>query len=73
MISTSRLTLSALGAAIPVAPSLSATTPALARSGGWLFHESTEFMMKNGAHYCINTQHKAWEGRSRPTWNATAG
>lgn len=59
MTSTTRLTLSALSAAILVALSLSATTPAFARGGGWMAHQTTKFMMKNGARYNMNTRTEA--------------
>jgi len=35
--------------------SLSATTPALARDGGGMIHQSTKFMMNNGARLNMNT------------------
>jgi len=72
MIPTPRLTLSALCATILVALSLSATTPALARGGGWMVHQTTKFMMKNGARFNMNTREEAWAGRSRPVWNQVA-
>ncbi len=72
MTSTSRLTLSALCAAVLVTLSLSATTPALARGGAWMAHLQTHFMMKTGARLNINTRQEALAGRSRPTWNNVA-
>jgi hypothetical protein len=59
MMPTTRLTLSALCAAILFALSLSATTPALARGGGWMVHQTTKFMMKNGARFHMNTRKEA--------------
>ncbi len=59
MTSTSRLTLSALCAAVLATLSLSATTPALARGGAWMVHQNTQFMMKNGARLSINTREEA--------------
>lgn len=72
MTSTSKLTLSALCAAVLVTLSLSATTPAHARGGAWMVHQNTQFMMKNGARLSINTRQEALAGRSQPTWNEVA-
>ena len=72
MTSTLRLTLSALSAAVLVTLSLSATTPALARGGGWMVHQSTKFVMNNGARFNMNTREEAWAGRTQPTWNGVA-
>ncbi len=60
MTSTSRLTLSALCAAVLVTLSLSAAmTPAHARGGGYYAHLQTHFLMKNGARLSINTREEA--------------
>ena len=59
MMSTSRLTLSALCAALLVTLSLTAATPAQARGGAWMVHQTTKFMMKNGSRYAMNTRAEA--------------
>ena len=66
---TSKLILSTLCAAVLVTLSLSATTPALARGGGWMVHQTTKFMMKNGSRFNMNTLEEAWAGKHRPIWN----
>ena len=73
MTSTSRLTLSALCAAVLVTLSLSAAmTPAHARGGGYYAHLQTHFLMKNGAHLSINTRQEAL-ARQQQEQLATAG
>ena len=72
MTSTLRLALSALCAAVLVALSLSATTPALARGGGYYAHLQTHFLMKNGARLSINTREEAL-ARQQQEQLATAG
>lgn len=56
---TSRLTISALCTAVLVTLSLSTATPAVARDGGWMVHQSTIFMMNNGARLNMNTLKEA--------------
>ncbi len=72
MTSTLRLALSALSAAVLVTLSLSATTPAHARGGGYYAHLQTHFLMKNGAHLSINTRQEAL-ARQQQEQLATAG
>lgn len=72
MTPTLRPALSALGAAILVALSLSAATPVHARDGSWLVHQSTRFVMNNGARFHINTREEALAGQSKPVWNEVA-
>ena len=69
---TSKLSVSALCVTVLVTLSLSATTPAHAISGGWMSHQTTKFMMKNGSRFNMNTREEAWAGKHKPIWNEAA-
>ena len=64
--------LAAVGAAVMVGLSASATAPAFARDGGWMAHESTKLMMNNESRFHMSTRKEARDAGGRSVWNQVA-